>query len=91
MARKWLDIANQWVDNQDEEEKKEGDHPRHENGWRFGGERSSWGEKRAVMLKKPEEPIVGEPGQVVFAEVEVQNQTKWPWKRGCYVGVYLKD
>jgi hypothetical protein len=43
--------------------------------------------KRAVILRKPEEVLVGEPGRVIFAEVEVKNETKWPWKRGCYVSI----
>lgn len=62
-AKKWIDIANNFVNNMpDEEETKEGE-PRHWGGWRFGGEggcdRQKWGEKRAVILRKPEEPVVG--------------------------------
>jgi hypothetical protein len=38
-------------------------------------------------LKKPNEPVVGEPGKVVFIEIEFQNGTKWPWKRGCFLGL----
>lgn len=49
--------------------------------------RQKWGEKRAIIMRKPDQVIVGEAGQVVFAEIEVQNQTKWPWKRGCYIGL----
>lgn len=44
-----------------------------------------------MIVKAPEEVILGEPGQVVFAEVEVQNQTKWPWKRGCFLAMHNKD
>lgn len=35
--------------------------------------------------------LVGEPGQVLFLEIDVQNQTKWPWKRGCYIGLANRD
>lgn len=42
------------------------------------------------MIKKPEEVLIGEPGKIVFAEIVVQNSTKWPWKRGCYLGVANK-
>lgn len=31
--------------------------------------------------------LEGDVGKYVFAEIEVQNSTKWPWKRGCYVGL----
>jgi len=37
--------------------------------WGFCRGRQKWAEKRAVMLKVPDEPIVGEPGQTIFAEV----------------------
>lgn len=55
--------------------------------WGPCGERSKWGNKRAIIIRKPEEVLVGEPGKIIFAEVEVQNETKWPWKYGCYVGL----
>jgi hypothetical protein len=55
--------------------------------WGFCGERSKWAEKRAVIVRKPEEVLVGEPGKIIFVEVEVQNATKWPWKYGCFVGM----
>jgi len=51
------------------------------------GGRSQWGMKRATIVRKPEGVLIGEPGTVIFAEIEVQNQTKWPWKRGCYTGL----
>jgi len=49
----------------------------------FTEKRSKWSEQRAVIVKKPETPIVAEIGQFVFIPVEVLNQTKWPWKQGC--------
>jgi len=66
-----------------------GHHGHHD--WKFGGERSSWGLKRATIVSKTEEVLIGEPGRVVFAQVEVKNDTKWPWKRGCYVGLVDKS
>ena len=48
-------------------------------------EKMKWGEKRAIILSKPENVIEGECGQIIFADIEVQNQTKWPWKRGCFL------
>jgi len=55
--------------------------------WGFCGERSKWAEKRAVIVRKPEEVLVCEPGKIIFVEVEVLNETKWPWKFGCFVGI----
>ena len=28
---------------------------------------------------------------MIFAEIEVQNQTKWPWKRGCFIGLAKRE
>lgn len=30
-----------------------------------------WGQKRAVLLKSPTEVLTGEPGKIIFAEIEV--------------------
>ncbi len=73
MAKKYMGMADDFINKGKE--------------WNFcGGNRSGWGEKRAVIVKKPEEVIVGEPGSIVIAEVEVENQTKWPWRNGCFLG-----
>jgi len=53
------------------EEHKDGEHRERGCHWGFGKERSQWGQKRAVVLKKPEEVIILEPGKVIFIEVEV--------------------
>jgi hypothetical protein len=31
--------------------------------------------------------LEAEPGSVIYVPVEIQNQTKWPWKRGCFIGL----
>jgi hypothetical protein len=46
----------------------------------FCEKRSKWSEQRAVVVSKPNEPIVAQIGQVVFVPIEILNQTKWPWK-----------
>lgn len=59
-------------------------------GCRFGGHGKGghkWGQKRAVILSKPEEVVECYKGKVNFIEVEVENQTHWPWKPNCYVGL----
>lgn len=43
--------------------------------------------KRATLLKKIEEVIECQPGCVVLQEIEVQNNTDWPWKQGCYISL----
>jgi hypothetical protein len=55
--------------------------------WGFGKERSKWSQVRAVILSQPTEVLEAEPGSVIFAPIEIQNQTKWPWKRGCFIGL----
>jgi len=34
-------------------------------------------------VKKPEGVIEASPGQTVFEEIEILNDTFWPWKQGC--------
>lgn len=51
----------------------------------FGEKRSKWKEQRAIVVNKPQEPVPVQIGQVAFVPVEVLNQTKWPWKKGCYI------
>ena len=53
----------------------------------FCRQRMDFKAKRAVVLKKQEDLIEGDLGQIVFAEVTIQNQTKWPWHRGHYIGL----
>lgn len=48
-----------------------------------GEKRSKWSEYRAIIVKKPDSPILAQVGEVVLVALEVQNQTKWPWKQGC--------
>jgi hypothetical protein len=50
-----------------------------------------WGEKRAIFTAAPSGVLEGEPGAYVLAELEILNNTKWPWKRGCYFGLVDKD
>lgn len=95
MANHFINMAQQYVadagsDDEQEEEKKDGGCS---GGWRQAcGNRSRWGEKRAIFNIKPENKTVeGDPGKFVFYEVEVTNNTKWPWKKGCYLGMVDKN
>jgi len=61
---------------------------RQQNG--FGGHRQHGGAhkvRRAVLMKKIEQEIQCMPGCVQLQEVEVQNQTNWPWKQGCFLSL----
>ena len=70
------------------EETKGGDCPTSDGEWGgFCRERSKWSQIRAVFISKPTDVLEGEPGSVIYAPVEIQNQTKWPWKRGCFIGL----
>ena len=45
-----------------------------------GGDNPVWRQKRAQLIKSPEVVIEAIPGQCVIAEIEVLNDTYWPWK-----------
>ena len=57
----------------------------------FGEKRSKWKEQRAIIVTKPQQPVEVRIGQVAFVPIEVLNQTKWPWKHGCYVATSPKQ
>lgn len=40
--------------------------------------------RRAICTQKPEEVVVG-LGKTAFANIKVKNDTKWPWRPGCYL------
>jgi len=73
------------TDRPEEDRKEEGEPGCHYRGY------GKWSEKRAAILTKPEEVLEGDPGAYIIAEVEVQNQTQWPWKRGCVLAHVLKE
>jgi len=50
--------------------------------WNFNGKKD-WKEARAVCTRKPEEVIVLAPGSAQVIEIDVLNDTFWPWKNGC--------
>jgi hypothetical protein len=91
MAKHFMNMADQFINQfggaPNQEETKEGqateENPHCQ--WKNWKKDSKWNEKRAVV-KITEDVLEGEPGQVIIANVEVENQTKWPWKRGCYLG-----
>ena len=47
--------------------------------------RNDWREARAVCTRKPEEVISIAKGSSAIAEIEVLNDTYWPWKFNCTV------
>lgn len=85
MAKQWIGMAKDFIDN---EEQKEGECSQTQEDWGcFGKQRSKWSQNRAIFVAKPESIVEGEPGQVILVPVEVKNETKWPWKRGCFIGL----
>jgi len=40
-----------------------------------------------MIVRKPEEVVEAELGSVILVPIEILNQTKWPWKRGCILGL----
>jgi len=43
----------------------------------------SWNAQRAVLQTKPEGVLEACPGSALIEEIEVLNDTFWPWKQGC--------
>lgn len=41
-------------------------------------------QKRAICTMKPEHVIVS-AGKTSFANIKIKNDTKWPWRPGCYM------
>ena len=52
------------------------------------GEAHSWNYQRAVLQKKPEGILEACPGTSLIEEIEVVNETFWPWKKGCYLSLH---
>jgi len=48
-----------------------------------GWGKQPWKQARAVIKRKPEEVLELAPGMTQIVEIEVFNDTYWPWKNGC--------
>ena len=44
-------------------------------------------QKRAVIVKKPDSVIEAAAGQKMLTEIEILNDTFWPWKQGCTIAL----
>lgn len=42
-----------------------------------------WREKKAQIVSVPKEALIGKPGDIIIAEIEVQNGMEWHWKEGA--------
>jgi len=51
--------------------------------WGCDNEGNSWNSQRAKVVKKPEGVLSACPGTSLIEEIEVLNDTYWPWKQGC--------
>lgn len=51
--------------------------------WGTDGEGNSWNTLRAKLLKYPEEVLEACPGTSLIEEIEILNDTYWPWKPNC--------
>jgi len=52
------------------------------------GEAHSWNYQRAVLQSKPMGVLEACPGTSLIEEIEVINETFWPWKRGCQLTLH---
>lgn len=53
------------------------------NKWKNFNGKHGWKEARAVCVRKPEQVLQIAPGMTQIVEIEVLNDTYWPWKAGC--------
>jgi len=71
-----------------------GHHPRGRGGWGRGGcGKGDWGnrcggwdkprEGKKALITAPQDILRGKPGDIIFADIEVQNGNHWPWREGC--------
>jgi len=51
--------------------------------WGADSEGNSWNSQRAKVVTKPEGVLSASPGTSLIEEIEVLNDTFWPWKQGC--------
>lgn len=56
--------------------------------WGAGNEGNSWNTLRAKLQKKPEGVLEACPGTSLIEEIEVLNDTFWPWKQGCVLTLH---
>jgi hypothetical protein len=54
-----------------------------QNNWKNFNGKQGWKEARAVCQRKPEQVLQIAPGMTQIVELEVLNDTYWPWKAGC--------
>jgi len=48
-----------------------------------GNPMGKWKRLRALLLSKHDEILEAVPGETVHVDVQVRNNTDWPWKEGC--------
>ena len=53
------------------------------NPWKNCGKWSEWKTKKAVVALLPKEALVGKPGEIIFANIEIRNEMNWQWKQGA--------
>lgn len=61
-----------------------GGHGCHGQGFHNGG-KGYWNQRKAMVVSYPTQVLVGKPGDVIFADIEVENGMHWPWKEGASI------
>lgn len=78
----------QWANDNPEDAKKKMQHCKDQ--WKdFGGKKDwckkDWKVSRAIVQRKPEEVIKIMPGMTEIVELDILNDTHWPWKPNCNI------
>jgi len=56
--------------------------------WACNNDGNSWNSLRAKLQSKPEGVLEASPGTSLIEEIEVLNDTFWPWKSGCVLTLH---
>ena len=47
------------------------------------GGKGQWKVNKALIVSLPQSTLIGKPGQMIFANIEMKNGMHWPWKEGA--------
>ena len=74
---------SEWAKQNPEEFQKKMQWCSNPQNWKNFNGKHGWKEARAVCTRKPEQALQIAPGMTQIIELDVLNDTHWPWKSGC--------
>lgn len=49
------------------------------------GGKAFWNQRKAQLVSYPTQILTGKPGEIIFADIEVENGMHWAWKEGASI------